>query len=150
MRFKIYIQKPNLLLFLFVVMLSISLNSQNLDKHQWKHRVLLLFAQDSEVEKYKAQLEAFDSNKEAFKDRKLIIYAILPEHFRGSEQTDDTWIKGSKLYSKYNSKKLPFKIILIGLDGGVKLEQTEVLSPQKLFETIDAMPMRRSELKNRP
>ena len=39
-------------------------------------------------------------------------------------------------------------MILIGLDGGVKLRQTEMISLDKLFTLIDGMPMRRREIKN--
>ncbi|MFT4833135.1 MAG: hypothetical protein ACI815_002799, partial [Psychroserpens sp.] len=30
-----------------------------------------------------------------------------------------------------------------GLDGGIKLRQSTILNCKKLFNTIDAMPMRR-------
>ena len=39
-------------------------------------------------------------------------------------------------------------MVLIGLDGGVKLEKQEVLSMKELFSIIDAMPMRANELRN--
>jgi hypothetical protein len=41
-----------------------------------------------------------------------------------------------------------FEIILIGLDGSIKLKQTELLLTKDLFNIIDAMPIRKSELKN--
>ena len=38
-----------------------------------------------------------------------------------------------------------FKLVLVGKDGGVKLEQDSVLSPDELFAVIDRMPMRMRE-----
>lgn len=42
-----------------------------------------------------------------------------------------------------------FEILLIGLDGGVKLRQDKVIDAETLFARIDAMPMRRQELENK-
>lgn len=47
------------------------------------------------------------------------------------------------------SAKNEFEVILIGLDGSIKLRQMEVLSKEDLIAIIDAMPMRKSEIKNR-
>ena len=37
--------------------------------------------------------------------------------------------------------------MLIGLDGGIKLEQIQILSAEKLFAIIDGMPMRKREIR---
>lgn len=52
----------------------------------------------------------------------------------------------NELYSEYKTRNNSFEVLLIGLDGGVKLRQAEVLSNEKLFGRIDQMPMRRREL----
>ena len=41
-----------------------------------------------------------------------------------------------------------FKLVLVGKDGGVKLEQDAVLAPEELFAVIDRMPMRRNEMRD--
>ncbi len=43
-----------------------------------------------------------------------------------------------------------FTAILVGKDGGDKLTSNEALTLQKLYGIIDAMPMRRSEMKRHP
>ena len=45
-------------------------------------------------------------------------------------------------------RDVPFEISLIGLDGGIKLSQNEILTAEKLFGIIDQMPMRRIEVEN--
>lgn len=151
MRDKSHTLKQQLFLILLcITALSMSLNGQNLNQHQWKHRVILIIANATENDNYKAQLEEFDVDSDAFKERKLIIYSILPEHYHLQGKSTSDWIKGSELYKAYNPKKVAFKVILIGLDGSVKLEQSDILITQKLCSTIDAMPMRRSELRNKP
>lgn len=42
-----------------------------------------------------------------------------------------------------------FRAVLIGKDGGPKLDSAEPIPPQRLFSTIDAMPMRRDEMQAR-
>jgi len=39
--------------------------------------------------------------------------------------------------------------LLIGLDGDVKLEQLGILSAEKLFKTIDRMPIRQAEMQKK-
>jgi hypothetical protein len=36
----------------------------------------------------------------------------------------------------------------VGKDGGEKLRSDTVVSPEQLFSIIDAMPMRKDEMKN--
>lgn len=42
-----------------------------------------------------------------------------------------------------------FTVMLIGKDGGIKLSQTSPVTNTELFELIDAMPMRRQEMRER-
>ena len=53
----------------------------------------------------------------------------------------------SELNKEYKIKPGTFIVILIGKDGSEKHRSVTVLQPQKLFTIIDAMPMRRSEMK---
>jgi hypothetical protein len=43
-----------------------------------------------------------------------------------------------------------FKITLTGKDGMIKLTSKSVLKLQKLYDTIDAMPMRKAEMSRQP
>lgn len=42
-----------------------------------------------------------------------------------------------------------FLLVLVGKDGGVKLTSRSVVSRERLFALIDAMPMRRDEMRRR-
>ena len=57
------------------------------------------------------------------------------------------WISSKQWYIEFKKTKKPIEIILIGLDGGVKLHQTKLLNLEKLFTLIDGMPMRKAEIK---
>ncbi|WP_378176020.1 DUF4174 domain-containing protein [Aquimarina sp. SS2-1] len=122
--------------------------SQNIDKHQWKDRLLLVIADSDQNAKLIQQLQEFEKNKEQLKERKLIIYQITPTSYReGLGKNEIT--KSNNLYKKYNSSKKNFKIILIGLDGGIKMESFDFVSSNKVYDKIDQMPMRKQELKTK-
>lgn len=146
----IFKTKSQTFLILLCITMSMALDGQNLDDHQWKNRVLLVITNDLESQTYTSQIEEFNNNNQEFKDRKLIIYSVLQNKYRLENSGNPSWIKNSELYITYNTNASNFKIILIGLDGGIKIEQNKLLTTKELFSTIDGMPMRRSELKNRP
>tara|TARA_R100001369_G_C3253320_1_gene156576 strand:+ start:178 stop:570 length:393 start_codon:yes stop_codon:yes gene_type:complete len=130
--------------------MALTLNGQNLKGHLWKNRVVLIITNDSESENYASQLEEFKMHNQEFEERKLIVYKILPNKYKLQSNTDNSWVKSSDLYIKYKPTNSAFRLILIGLDGGIKIEQNELLTAKELFLTIDAMPMRRAEIKNEP
>lgn len=43
-----------------------------------------------------------------------------------------------------------FGLVLVGRDGGVKLRSVRVVAADRLLGTVDAMPMRRRELREAP
>ncbi len=142
--------RTQLFFYLICLTMSMALTGQNLKEHQWKNRLVLIITSDSESETYTSQIEAFSINGQEFDERKLIIYKVLPNKYKVENSEDNSWVSDSRLYTLYNSKDKDFKIILIGLDGNIKIEQSELLTTKDLFATIDSMPMRRSELRNKP
>ncbi len=142
--------RTQLFFYLICLTMSMALTGQNLKEHQWKNRLVLIITSDSESETYTSQIEAFNINGQEFDERKLIIYKVSPNKYKVENSDDNSWVSDSKLYTLYNSNDKDFKIILIGLDGHIKIEQSELLTTKDLFATIDSMPMRRSELRNKP
>lgn len=125
-----------------------TMNAQILKPYQWENRIVLILTNDENSKKFQEQLAVFQSDKEGLEDRKLMIGKVTPKQYcLGLDKSN--WVQSSELYQDFHSKNKDFEVILIGLDGGVKLRQTEVLSLEKLFSTIDIMPMRRAELRNR-
>lgn len=122
-----------------------SANSQEISSHQWKDRVILILVDDLNIQVYQNQIIALQENKKGINERKLIVYHIKPTEYKLGLKSSK-WQKSKNIYSQYKKNDAPFEVILIGLDGSIKLHQTEFLSCEKLFATIDAMPMRKTEL----
>jgi len=128
----------------------VNLNAQNLEKHTWKNRILVVKTSDSSSEIYQEQIKEFRNASDELKVRKFVLYKITGDHFElidfaNRESVDSGKIAGKPIGMILNEKE-NFEVILIGLDGGIKLRQTEVLRKEDLFNIVDAMPMRRNEL----
>jgi hypothetical protein len=133
---------------IFLLMLfTLSSFSQELKKHQWESRVLLIFTDDKNADDFKNQIKILSENKKGLKERKLVVYQFTKNEF--TTNFIEVWSSSNSLYKKFVNNKDRFKVILLGLDGGIKLEQDRILSPEKLFTIIDGMPMRRNELKRK-
>ncbi len=122
--------------------------AQDLDKHLWKERLILVIGDSYQNPKLIKQLQEFENSKEQLGKRKLLIYKITPTTFL-KELRKNKISKNNNLYKKYNSSKEDFKTILIGLDGEIKMESNEFITAKKIFDRIDQMPMRRQELKTK-
>ena len=129
---------------------SVHLNAQNLEKHTWKNRILLVKTTDSASAIYQEQIKEFDNAADELNVRKFVLYKITGDNYEMIDFTNDELNDSGKIASKPIGKSLndkeDFEVLLIGLDGGIKLRQTEVLTKKALFNIVDAMPMRRNEL----
>ena len=123
-----------------------AVNAQNLSSHQWKDRILVVMTEDTLNNTFQQQLLELEKNIHGLKERKLFVYLIQPTEFKKG-LLSKSWQKNSTLFEKYKNSNSAFEIALIGLDGGIKLQQTDFLSCNKLFSMIDMMPMRRAEMK---
>jgi hypothetical protein len=131
--------------FIFLIFTMAS-SGQNLEKHQWKNRVLLIFSTEKDADNYKEQIKILSEVKEGLLERKIEVYGTTKTEF--IKNFKGNWENSNHLLKKYVSTSKAFQVILIGLDGGVKLKQDRILSTEKLFTIIDGMPMRRRELRN--
>ena len=97
-----------------------------------------------------------------FPDRKLLIFAdpdlvlkrqqsaLIEKEAAGIKERELTVVlvkKEKNLYEKYKVKYHQFTVILIGKDGYEKYRTNNLLEMIQLFSIIDAMPMRKNEMK---
>lgn len=144
-------KKVLLKIFLFTLgFLSIESYSQNLENHKWNNRVLIVKTKNIKSEIYLNQLKEFQNSKDQLKERKLIIYKINNDEFSSINYITDKTIYGKvskKISKKILNENQNFELVLIGLDGNIKLKRNEILTKEALFSIIDAMPMRKYNLK---
>ena len=121
--------------------------SQEIASYKWKNRILLVITEDSLNTTFLNQIKELKNHESGLKERKLEVFLVTKEGFTLG-LNNNSFKKNTELYKNFNDTNASFKAILIGLDGGVKLTQTDFISCKKLFSIIDVMPMRREEIKN--
>ena len=120
----------------------------------WQKRCVLLITDSVSNGTYQQQIIELGDVDADYEDRRLIVVDVRKDKY-GFRSTPDAqrksplWHSDASLYQKYGSGQEGFRIVLIGLDGGIKLQQDEFVTKQALFDRIDAMPMRKVELRNK-
>lgn len=105
---------------------------------QWKNRVLLILAEDRPNNNVEALTDEIN-------DRDIVWFVFLEKSVISNYpgKIADDFLANTK--KKYFSNKV--KVILIGKDGSVK-NRYRALDMISVFQSIDAMPMRQSEMRN--
>lgn len=104
---------------------------------QSNHREIYLFAESLNDASFIAQKSILD-DVSGLKERDIQVHEVI-----GSKAN-------AAVFKKYKASTLNFTFILIGKDGGEKLRSNKPISLKKLYGTIDAMPMRKGEMQNKP
>ena len=113
-----------------------------LEQYKWKNRILIIFSHDTEfVEEQKGLLTQV---KSGLVDRDMILFGF-------GEDTPPFSLDPSIELDRLR-KSLSIEdntIVLLGKDGGVKAKWETLVDPQRVFDIIDAMPMRQREMRER-
>jgi hypothetical protein len=134
-----------------ITILSMAQNGQYSDPEladfKWQNRVIVIFDIDEDSESYRIQKSRLESEKEGLTERDLTVISVFE---RGISNIDGNSISSSSAHEirrELNSKPDIFRFVLIGKDGGVKMDSYGVVTVNDLFTRIDRMPMRREELR---
>lgn len=126
---------------LLALVISSSVMSQNFDEFVWKNRLIIIESESKNTKLYQDQMAILAGDKKGLLERKLIIFSLFHNGYTKDFQSQTLPYKNQPKHIR------SFSLSLIGLDGGVKLNKTEITSLDTLFDLIDSMPMRRRELK---
>jgi hypothetical protein len=81
------------------------------------------------------QHAALQSDAAALRERDVVVQDITPE--RARRERPELGMDAAAV----------FEVLLVGRDGGVKLRRREPVAAAKISALIDAMPMRREEMR---
>jgi hypothetical protein len=131
-----------LILFFFFSLFESNMEDITLEDLKWKNRIVILFDDQANNKVFN-----FEHLEEDFKERKLV-YFIVGEKF----QSNSNFLFSSEyqkvLKSRYQIRSSDKSWVLIGLDGGAKVKKEGDLDWEFILRTIDAMPMRQSEIRD--
>ncbi|MEE7494646.1 DUF4174 domain-containing protein [Methylobacterium oryzae] len=109
-----------------------------LDTYRDRARVLVLSAPEAGNAQLRAQRAALASVRTGVAERDLVVLEAVGSGAEARALRDRLGLPADS-----------FRAVLIGKDGSAKLTAEAPVAPQRLFSTIDAMPMRRTEMRER-
>jgi Domain of unknown function (DUF4174) len=116
--------------------------------YQWKKRALVIFspsASDARLSRIKVMI---GGNRTALLDRDLAVVYVV-----GGELSHDLGpppgMNAGAVRTLYRASEGAFRVLLIGKDGGIKMDSSVPMSASDLMAEIDRMPMRRDEMRKR-
>lgn len=118
-----------------------------LSDYRWKNRLILLFAPDLKHTSLRQQHELLRADQQGLDERDLLVFSVLPNQVINEETNTKKTESAAELRKRYHVSKEDFLIILIGKDGSEKLRSDTVVTRGELYARIDAMPMRREEMR---
>ena len=119
---------------------------QQISDYQWKNRLVVLLTDSQDSQLYQLQLKDLKTDLEGLKERKILVITLTP-NYQITGIDNEIEQKAVLNFKKLKKETNGFEVILVGLDGYIKLQQSKLLTHQELFAQIDRMPMRRNEIK---
>lgn len=119
----------------------------DINAYRWHSRLLLLFAPDSSHPDYVRQWEMLEDAEEGIAERDLFVFMLFEEEagFAGRQVASPVF--AADVRGQFDVAPGEFTALLIGKDGTVKRRFAQPVSTFELFTLIDAMPMRRREMR---
>jgi hypothetical protein len=134
---------------LLLLCLPMSVIAVNLDDFQWHNRLLFLVAPDSSTPAVAQARDNLEHRFEAVVDRDLLVIQLFLD---GQSLVGDrpiTVSEAAQLRLELGIDSDEQLLVLIGKDGGEKRRAPLLTDVQEIFTQIDAMPMRRNEIRER-
>lgn len=118
----------------------------SMERYIWKSRPLIIFTPGPGNPLLSAQREILDQRGDAFRDRDMILVAVVGDTVTINGRAA-RGLRADDLRARYQVDSKTQRALLVGKDGGVKLSSDTAFPADKLFATIDAMPMRQHEMR---
>lgn len=133
-------------LLLLALPLLANASEDPLQAERWKSRPLIVLAASADdplLARVQAALQE-PANREAFVERDMVLYTVIGQQGQRNEQPLDA-IATKRLLLALDAGNARPQVILVGKDGGKKIQQGADADLQAIFRTIDRMPMRQNE-----
>lgn len=109
----------------------------------WKNRVVLVFG-GAANKTLLQQIEILKRQKAKLDDRDMVVIRVSEGEARAVYGNAPV-LEPAALRRDADIKTSGFQVVLVGMDGGIKLRSEKVVSDVEMFDLIDRMPMRRAK-----
>lgn len=117
------------------------------EDYLWQNRLVLVFSPRADNGQLLRQREILAEAAEGLKDREIVNWEFVYLDSVNVDGKQKVHLSTNPFYSEYDVAYRDFTFILIGKDGEVKMRENKPVEAEKLFEIIDAMPMRQREMR---
>ena len=152
-----YNEMPKIIISALMLLMAMSVfssrnaqaQSLDLSVFKWKNRLLFLFAPNRNHPLFDALHKSLAARQSEAAERDLVVFEIFES--AASSMNDEAIDSETArlLREKFGIRRAEFAVILIGKDGGIKLDRKEHTKLDDIFSLIDAMPMRQEEMRQR-
>ncbi len=118
-----------------VITMSSSSMASPLEEFHWKSRVLIVVAPAGDAAA-QAQRRIYESAAKGMAERSIVLIEALDDQERSQQ-----------LRSRFSADGRRFQVFLVGKDGQTAISSEKPVSADNLFALVDAMPMRREEMR---
>lgn len=142
---------PVLILLLTTTISAMAQSGQPVEKtpsdFQWENRILIVIANQESDILVTEQVSNFEGSEEGFRDRDLITFFLFKNGASRLNEQPLHPTSAEDILEQFGSGQPDFRLLLIGKDGGVKLQKDSPVTVEDIFGLIDSMPMRQREMR---
>jgi len=136
----------NLIFLNLMCFVAIPVSARALSDFEWQNRPLLIFAPQMQDQRLQQLNEILRNKSCALDDRDIIIGVIVTQGPSSLANQTMSVRKAELIRHEYKIQADQFAVLLIGKDGGEKLRLYEIPDLSDIFNLIDGMPMRQTEM----
>lgn len=114
--------------------------------YRWKHRPVVVITGPGGEAALAEQRRIFSADMSGLRERDVVIVWVAGNTV-SAELGPGPGMSAEQLRRRFGAPENGFRVVLVGKDGGTKLSRSTPLPSNVLFGTIDAMPMRRDEMR---
>lgn len=108
-------------------------------------RPLIIIAASAADTDYRRMRERLEARQAAFEEREMLLYTVTDGHGERAGKPMTEAETGALVEAMDIDPQGPTTVILVGKDGGKKMQLEGYVPPQQVFDIIDRMPMRQRE-----
>jgi hypothetical protein len=123
--------------------------SMDIDEFLWKNRLLFIFSEKISDAPVKRLLGEISNQTVGILDRDLVVFKIFETGSSFMDSTQMEYEMVEEIRRRFNVSPGILTLILVGKDGTVKLRRNAPIDIEDIFAVIDAMPMRRYEIRRK-
>lgn len=121
----------------------------SIDELRGERRVVILFAPRDDDDALRTQGQRLETARDGLVEREVAVVVITRDGGRVGSESRLGAQEARALRSRFDVGDDRFVLVLVGKDGTEKARREHPVDAAWIFETIDAMPMRRREMAER-